>query len=270
MTDFSRYEHIQIDRRGAVLVLTLNRPERLNAVNGRLHAEFATIFRDANDDDESRVVLLTGAGRAFCSGGDVKGMSESDSGSNVLVRRDPAQVRGEAQEIVHSMLDLQKPLLAMVNGAAVGLGATIALLCDVVVASDRARIGDRHVNVGLVAGDGGAVIWPLLMGINKAKELLMTGELIMGDDLLRLGIVNHLVPHDDLETFTMDLANRLAGMAPFAVRATKVTINKLLKQRVEAVLDAGLAWERLSMSTEDHREATAAWVDKREPVFTGR
>ena len=269
MPDFSRYEFIQISRQGPILILTMNRPERLNAIHAALHAELASVFRDANQDEESRVVVLTGAGRAFSAGGDIQGMEQRGSGQSVLDQAF-STVRTEAQEIVHTLLDLQKPIVSMVNGPAVGLGATIALLCDVVIASDKARIGDTHVNVGLVAGDGGCMIWPMLVGVNKAKELLMTGELIAGDELLRLGIVNHLVPQDDLERFSMEVANRLAGMAPFAVRATKVAVNKLLKQQAETVLDVGLAWEAITAHTEDHREAVRAYTEKRPPVFSGR
>ena len=163
MVNYDGYEHIQAERNGNILTLTLNRPERMNAVNGRMHTELSTIFREVNADNETWAVVLTGAGRAFCAGGDVGGMASSESGSNT--ERRVAEVRGEAQQIVHSMLDLEKPLVGKINGAAVGLGATIALLCDVVVATEKTRIGDRHVNVGLVAGDGGAVIWPWLVGI---------------------------------------------------------------------------------------------------------
>ncbi len=268
MPDFDRYEFIEVTRDENVLVLTLNRPDRLNAVHGPLHTELSTIFRDANEDQESGAVLLTGAGRAFCAGGDVQGMSAAGAGS--ISNERYAEVRGEAAQIVRSILDLEKPLVSKVNGAAVGLGATIALLCDVVVASDRAKIGDRHVNVGLVAGDGGALIWPLIVGVNKAKELLMTGDLIEGDELRRLGIANHVIPHDELDGFSMALAKRLAGMAPYACRASKVAINKILKQRAELVQDIGLSWEWLSMQKQDHHEAATAWVEKREAVFTGR
>ncbi|MEE9276939.1 MAG: enoyl-CoA hydratase/isomerase family protein [Dehalococcoidia bacterium] len=268
MADYRGYQFIQAEMDDDVLVLTLNRPERLNAVHGPLHTELSKIFRDVNRDTDAKAVVLTGAGRAFCAGGDVQGMSERGAGSISTERY--AEVRGEAVEIVNSILDLEKPLIAKVNGAAVGLGATIALLCDVVVASDKARIGDRHVNVGLVAGDGGALIWPLLVGVNKAKELLMTGDLIQGDELRQLGIANHVVPQDELDSFTMDLAKRLAGMAPYACRASKVAINKIVKQRAELVMDIGLSWEWLSMQKADHHEAATAWVEKREPVFTGR
>jgi enoyl-CoA hydratase len=267
MVDYSGYEHILAERDGNILTLTLNRPDRMNAVNGRLHTELSTIFREVNRDNEAWAVILTGAGRAFCAGGDIGGMASSESGSNLEHR--VAEVRGEAQEIVYSILDLEKPLVGKINGAAVGLGATVALLCDVVVASVKARIGDRHVNVGLVAGDGGAVIWPWLVGINKAKELLMTGELIQGDDLARLGIVNHLVDSEELDAFCLTKARELAGMAPYAARATKQTLNKILKKQAEEVMDVGLAWEWLSMRQDDHREATSAFVEKREAHFKG-
>jgi enoyl-CoA hydratase len=268
MPDFSAYEHIEVTREGDLLVLTLNRPERLNAVHGPMHNELSRIFRDAHRDEESKAVVLTGAGRAFCAGGDVQNMNEAGAGS--ITEERYAEVRGEAAEILHSILDLEKPLISLVNGAAVGLGATIALMCDVVVASDRAKIGDKHVNVGLVAGDGGALIWPFLVGVNKAKELLMTGDLIEGEELARLGIANHVVPADELDTFGKDLARRLAGMAPYACRASKVAINKIIKQRAELVVDIGLSLEWLSMQKADHREAAAAWTEKRDPVFTGR
>jgi enoyl-CoA hydratase len=249
VVDFSRYQHIQVERRGAVLVLTLNRPDRLNALNRELHTELSTIFRDANRDEESMVVVLTGAGRGFCAGGDIKAARETPGKSNV--HRRPYEVYGESREVVMSMLELEKPLIAMVNGPAAGAGATFALLCDIVVASDRATIGDRHVNAGLVAGDGGAAIWPLLIGVNRAKELLMTGRMVGGEDLLRLGLVNHLVPHEELEARTMAIAEELAALPPYAVRATKMTVNRLLRRQAEDTLDIGLAWEHLSIGGED-------------------
>ena len=268
MTDYSDFEFIKSRYEGKVLVLTLNRPERLNAVHGPLHNELSRIFRRVNNDNDAWAVLLTGEGRGFCAGGDVQNMSEGGAGSIGSHARF-AEVRGEAAEIVESILDCEKPIVAAVNGAAVGLGATIALMCDVVVCSETAKVGDRHVNVGLVAGDGGAVIWPLIVGPNKAKELLMTGDLITGPELLSMGIANHVVPQEEVMSFSMDLADRLASMPPYACRATKNTINKMLKQQAELVLDMGLSWEWLSMQQDDHREASTAWVEKREAVFSG-
>lgn len=268
MADYSEFEFITAEHQGKILVLTLNRPERLNAVNSRMHYELSKIFRVVNDDNDAWAVVITGAGRGFCAGGDVQDMSEAGAGS-IGAHTRFAEVRGEPASIVESILDCEKPIVAAVNGAAVGLGATIALLCDVVVCSDRAKIGDRHVNVGLVAGDGGAVIWPLLVGPNKAKELMMTGDLMTGDDLLRLGIANHVVPPEEVMEKAMERANALAALPPYALRATKNLINKMLKQQAELVLDIGLSWEWLSMSKSDHQEAATAWVEKREPNLTG-
>jgi enoyl-CoA hydratase len=262
--DLSSYEHIAFHREGDVLVMTLNRPERLNAIHPPMRHEIVRAFKEL-DDDESRAVIITGAGRAFCAGGDVQRMDKQGGSST---REKFAQVR--TGEIPRAQLDLEKPSIAMVNGVAVGLGASIALMCDVVVASETARIGDRHVNVGLVAGDGGALIWPLLVGINKAKELLMLGDLVEGADLERLGIVNHLVPTEKLEPFTMELAQRLAAMPPYAVKATKITVNTLLRDKLSSVLDLGLGYEHYSAKMADHREATSAWTEKRTATFTGK
>ena len=261
--DLSTYEHIEFRREGDVLVMTLNRPERLNAVHPPLRMELIRAFNEL-DEDESRAVVITGAGRAFCAGGDVQRMDEQ-GGSSTRVQF--AQVR--TGEIVRAQLDLEKPCVAAVRGPAIGLGASIALMCDVVVASETARIGDRHVNVGLVAGDGGALIWPLLVGLNKAKELLMLGDLVEGEDLERLGVVNHLVPDDELDARSLELAQRLAAMPPYAVKATKITVNTLLRDKLSAVLDLGLAYEHYSAKMADHREATRAWSERRDGVFTG-
>lgn len=267
MTDFSRYSMIKVDREDDILILTLNRPERLNAVTGEMHTELAHIFMDADRDEQSNVVVITGEGRAFCAGGDVGGMT-SEAGSNLI--QHGVRVRGEAHQIVEGILGVEKPVIAMVNGPAVGLGATIALLCDVVVAADDARIGDTHVKVGLVAGDGGAVIWPLLIGVNRAKEFLMTGDLITGKDAAAIGLVNHAVPREELRQFTMSIARKLGDQMPYAVRATKVAVNRMLRRQVLEMMDACLGWEDLSMKMADHREAAAAFKERRRPSFVGR
>jgi enoyl-CoA hydratase len=267
MADLSSYRTIKVDREGDILILTLNRPERLNAVNGEMHRELAHIFVDADRDQESNVVVVTGAGRAFCAGGDVGGMT-SEAGSNLI--QEGVRVRGEGHLVVESLLAVEKPVIAMVNGPAVGLGATIALLCDVIVAAEDARIGDRHVNVGLVAGDGGAVIWPLLIGVARAKEYLMTGDLVNGKEAAAMGLVNHAVPPEELRSFTMSLARKLGDQMPYAVRATKAAVNRMLRRQVLDMMDACLAWEELSMKMADHREAAAAFLERRKPHFVGR
>jgi enoyl-CoA hydratase len=256
------YEFILSERAGDVLLLTLNRPDRLNAVHGPMQVELERVFRDADRDRGSKAIVLTGAGRAFCAGGDVQTMEKGpdwDEGTDTH----SAQIHSRARNLVYAMLDMEKPLVAMVNGAAVGLGATLALLADVVVASNRARIGDRHVSVGLVAGDGAQMIWPMLIGMNRAKEFLMTGDLVEGENLVRTGLVNHLVPEDELRTFTLSLAERLAAQPAYACRATKQLLNAQIRHQASISLDLGLAWEHLAEQMPEHVEAARAWTEGR-------
>ena len=264
MLDQANYETILIERRSdGVTVLTLNRPERLNAVNGAMHSELAQVFIDLQRDGDTRAAVLTGAGRGFCAGGDFGG------GSNMTPKSGMTMMQ-EARRIVDGLLDLEKPIVAAVNGPAVGLGATIALCCDVVIAARNARIGDPHVKMGITAGDGGAVIWPLLIGVNRAKELLMTGDLVSGDEAYRLGVVNHVVEDGEALPEALKLAGRLAAGAPFAVQSSKTAVNKLIKAVSNLVLPYSLAIEEVSMTKADHREAVSAFQEKREPRFTGR
>lgn len=257
------YETIQIEKADGVATLTLNRPERLNAVNGIMHSELSTVFNDVQSDSEVRAAVITGAGRAFCAGGDFS------SGSNMRPKSGLSMMQ-EARRIVDGILDLEKPLIAAVNGPAAGLGATVALCCDVVIAARGARIGDPHVKMGITAGDGGAVIWPLLIGVNRAKYMLMTGELVGAEDAMRMGLVNRVVDDGEALAEATSLARRLASSAPYAVQSTKVSVNKLIKSVSNLVLPLSLSLEEVSMTKEDHREAVRAFQEKREPNFTGR
>ena len=262
MADYSDYQHFKTERHGRVLKLSFNRPEKLNAVNSALHGELARIFYDVNQDTEAFAVLLTGEGRAFCAGGDIEGM-ETTGG-------DWGKTVSEAKKIITDLLDLEIPIIAAINGPAVGLGATVALFCDVIFASDKARIGDPHVKVGITAGDGGAVIWPLLCGVARAKEMLMTGDLLNAEDAYRLGLVNHVVAHDELMDKAMAMAQRLANGPAYAIRSSKMSVNKMIKNTANLILDTSLAWEGHSFRTKDHQEAVRAFLEKREPKFEGR
>ncbi len=258
------YETILIDKRpNGVAVATLNRPEKLNAVNGVMHNELSRLFLDAEADAEVRVVLLAAAGRAFCAGGDFGGGSPPGGGDGRNMMR-------EARQIVDNLLDCTKPVVSAVNGYAMGLGATIALLADVVVASDKAIFADTHVNMGIGAGDGGAVIWPLLMGVNRAKYYLMTGERLPAAEAEKLGLVNFVVEHDALMERATEIAVRLAEGPGKAISASKVPINKFIKMVSNLVLPLSLSLEEASMGSADAREAAAAFVEKREPKFVGR
>lgn len=264
MVDYSRYECIQVEHRDKILTLTLNRPQALNAVNSKLHTELAQIFADVQWDEEANVVVLTGAGRAFSAGGDIKWMEEMAKPATLQT------VLWEGKKIINDLLELEKPIIAKVNGAATGLGATIALFCDIIISSTEGKFADPHVKVGVGAGDGGAVIWPLLIGVCKAKELLMTGDLIGAEEAERIGLINRVVPPDKLDETVQQMATRLANGAIRAIRATKVSVNKLLKANANLILDASLALEGHCFNTEDHREAVRAFIEKRQPRFTGK
>jgi enoyl-CoA hydratase len=263
MIDFSKYQTIQHARRGRILTFTLNRPDTLNAVDKAMHGELATIFNDAADDPLSDVIILTGAGKAFSSGGDIVWMQ-------TMIDEGFEQTAREAKRIIFSLLDCEKPIIAKVNGHATGLGATIALFCDVIFASDAAKVGDPHVIVGFTAGDGGSVIWPQLIGYARAKEYLMTGDLIPAPDAARMGLINYALPATELDERVAKFADRLADGALNAIRSTKMSINIGLKHLAHSVMDACLAFETLSNATRDHQEAVTAFREKRRAVFVGR
>jgi enoyl-CoA hydratase len=260
----AKYRTLRFLRRARVLTIVLDDPARLNAVSEAMHHELATVFRDAALDPGSDVIVLTGAGRAFSSGGDIAQMQK--------VADDPALFRAgmePAKQIVFSLLDLEKPIVAKINGHAVGLGATLALFCDVSFMADSARIGDPHVAIGLVAGDGGAVIWPQLIGFARAKEFLMTGALLDAAKAEAIGLVNHCVPAAELDGAVDAFCDKIAAGALQAIRWTKTTVNLELKRIAHAAMDPGLAFEALSAASRDHAEAVAAFRAKRPPKFSG-
>ncbi|MDO8705609.1 MAG: enoyl-CoA hydratase-related protein [Sulfuricaulis sp.] len=247
------------------MTIALNRPEQRNAVNARLHHELSRVFSDAQRDSDSDVVVLTGNGTAFCAGGDIDWMQLSVDQPDEFEK-----TAREAKDIVYSQLDLEKPLICKLNGHATGLGASLALLCDIIIASDEAKIGDPHVSVGLVAGDGGALIWPQLVGYAKAKKYLLTGELMLAVEAERIGLVTDVVPLAKLDTAVDAMAQRLVSGATKAIRWSKVTINLPLRQLFHSYFDAGVAYECLSNLTADHAEAVKAFRERRKPVFTGK
>ena len=261
--EFSDYQRMRLTRRDRILTIALDNG-KVNAVDGRMHKELARVFLDAQDDDGSDLVILTGEGRAFCAGGDMDWF--------MMTIEDPREFRAiapEAKRIVNSLLDLEKPLICRLNGAAAGLGATIALLSDIIVAADTAAIGDPHVKVGLVAGDGGAIIWPQLIGFARAKELLMTGDMLPADEAARLGLVNYSVPADELDAKVDEIAAKILGNPRWAVRWTKTATNLTLRELAVKLLDPAIAYETVTNMTADRREAVTAFMERRKPEFTG-
>ena len=256
------YQTIALSRKGRLLTITLNRPDTLNAVNLEMHEELADVFNFAALDEHSDVVVLTGAGRAFSAGGDLEHISRNAANPELF----DAEVR-LAKRIVFALLDLDKPLVCRMNGHAVGLGATLALLSDVIFASESAKIGDPHVAIGLVAGDGGAAIWPQRIGFGRAKEYLLTGELLTARQAAEIGLVNHCVPAAELDVAVEAFCQRLLNGSRNAIRWTKVLINLELKRVATAVMDAGIAYEAVTVRSADHREGVKALLEKRKPAF---
>jgi enoyl-CoA hydratase len=262
--DFGAFKAIAFRRDGKVLHATLNRPDSLNAIDDDMDRDLARLFGDVAADAETNVLVLTGAGRAFSAGGDIEHMQRLIDQPNLFLDGMAA-----AKRIVFSLLDCPKPVIAKVNGAAVGLGATIALFSDLIYAADTAKFGDPHVKVGYVAGDGGAVIWPQLIGYARAKEYLLTGDLLTGAEAARIGLINRALPADQLDAAVDEIAQRLANGASRAIQWTKLSVNTTLKQVAQQVMDTSLAYEALSNLTKDHQEAVNAFREKRAPRFTG-
>jgi len=261
-TGLPAFRTIELSRRGRLLTLTMNRPESLNAVNLALHEDLADALWFAQCDQGSDVVVMTGAGRAFSAGGDL----EHISGNAADPRRFDNEAR-LAKRIVFTMLDIDKPVICRMNGHAVGLGATLALMSDVIFAAEHAKIGDPHVALGLVAGDGGAVIWAQRIGLGRAKEYLFTGELVTAAKAAEIGLVNHCVPAEQLDAAVDAFCDKLLAGATGAIRATKILTNLELKRVAHAVMDAGIAYESVSVRSADHLEGIAALRDRRPPSF---
>jgi enoyl-CoA hydratase len=262
---FASYQHLRFQRAGRVLTIVMDRPEVKNAANIRMHNELSRVFADAQRDAGSDILILTGAGDAFSSGGDITSMRDK-----IADRALWNDTVNEARALFYSILDLDKPLIARINGAATGLGATLAVYADISIAAETAVIGDPHVKVGLVAGDGGALMWPMLIGFQKAKELLFLGDNISAMEAARLGLITHAVPMAELDARIEALTVRLAKLPPLALRGTKKAINHTLKGLALATFEYGVSLETQSQLTRDHAEAVAAFVEKRKPVFTGR
>lgn len=259
-----RCERILVERRGRVLYLTLNRPEVLNAADATMQRELATVFRDIAHDPDTHVVVITGAGNAFSAGGDVETMLDKIENPAAWQR-----TVEDAREITFGLIDLDRPVIAKVRGPAVGLGATLALLADIVICAPNAKIGDPHVRMGLVAGDGGALLWPMLIGRHRAMEYLLTGELLTAEQAERAGLCNRVVDDADLDEYVRDLAERLANAPTVAIRGTKRAVNLALRQAADAVQEAHFGMETLSHYSHDRREAATAFIERREPVFRG-
>jgi enoyl-CoA hydratase len=259
------YRALHFDRIGDVLRVVIDHPDSaLNSVDALLHDELTRLFRDLKREDTARAVLFTGRGRAFSAGGDFAWFPTLDDLAKL------EHLRRDAKQMIWDLLDVELPIVVALNGPAVGLGASLALLCDVIFMAPQATLVDPHVRVGIVAGDGGAAIWPLVLGPARAKQFLLTGDPVSAEDAYRMGRVNRGVEADALEEEALAFATRLAAGAPLAVRYTKQAVNKLVKDALNTAFDTSTALEIVTFQSEDHREALAAMREKRKPVFRGR
>jgi enoyl-CoA hydratase len=263
-TDTNGYEHIiwtGPDEHG-VATLTFNRPDVRNAFNERMYAELTDVLRPLRGADDIGAVLVTGAGDAFCAGGDFSMIGRF--GENEAYAR---RIMDQGVQLPQDWLRVRPPIVAAVNGHAMGLGANLALLSDIVVMSERARIGDTHVRAGIVAGDGGALIWPLLVGPNRAKELLMTGNQVTAQDAWRMGLVNHIVAPEDLLPKARVLAVQLATGPRHAIAWTKQAVNLSMLREASWMLTLTNAQEARTMGQADIREGVASFQEGRKPVW---
>ncbi len=256
------YEFLSFERpRPGVLLLVLDRPDRLNATNEPMHTELARVWRDVADDEESRAVVVAGRGSTFCAGGDL-GMIERQVANFDLVRR----AMSEAADVVRGILDCPKPVVSAVRGAALGAGLAVALLADVSIVAEDARLGDGHVRLGIAAGDHAVLLWPLLCGMAKAKLHLLTGEMLDGREAERIGLVSRCLPSEEVVPAALDLAERLATGSASALQWTKSALNHWYRALLPA-FDASLALEMLGFFGPDVGEGLAALAENRQPRF---
>jgi len=259
--NYGEYRHLRFDLKpNGVLLVTLDRPP-VNATDARLHWELTEAWRTIDVDPKAKIVLVTGAGKAFSAGGDTEMLEQMAGNAAAIVR-----TMREAADIVYNMANLEKPIISAINGVAVGAGLAVALMADISIMSETARITDGHLRLGVGAGDHAAIIWPLLCGMAKAKYYLLTAEFIDGKEAERIGLVSLCAPPDKLMDKAWEVANRLAAGPQSALRLTKRALNNWLRV-AGPIFDASLAYEMLNFLEDDVREGLAALKEKRPPRF---
>jgi 2-(1,2-epoxy-1,2-dihydrophenyl)acetyl-CoA isomerase len=259
------YQTLILEKENGIATITLNRPEVLNALNMKLTEELGLAIEDIEKDDTARVLVITGAGRAFCAGGDLKDFP-LNPGDMVA----STEALEKWHSVLLSMRRLEKPVIASVNGVAVGGGFDLALMCDMRIASENARFGEVYVRIGATSDSGGTYLLPYLVGTAKACELLFTGDIIDANEAERIGLVNKVVPAAKLESTTKELAAKLANGPPRAMGMMKTAIYMSLTQDIESALRYVVYMTCLCLQTEDAREGIAAFAEKRQPVFRGK
>jgi enoyl-CoA hydratase len=263
VVDYGRYQHLRFEHRDhGILWITIDRPEALNATNRRLHTELCEVWKDVTLDEQTKVAVITGEGRAFSAGGDLDDMVDRMAGNfdNMTT------LAKEAGDLVYNIVECPKPIISAINGVAVGAGLVVALMADISIMAKEARITDGHTRLGVAAGDHAVILWPLLCGMAKAKYYLMSCDFIDGEEADRVGLVSKSVPLAELYDEAMSVATNLATGAQWAIRWTKRSLNLWLKQAAPQ-FDASLAYEMLAFFSDDVKEGSAAIKAKRPPEF---
>lgn len=264
------FESVVLEKKDGVGILTLNRPEKMNALNSAMEREMVAAVGAIDQDEGIRVLVVTGAGKAFCSGADLASMPgdmppDQIPGAEKLRLR----FRDRLHRIILGVHRLKQPTIAMVNGAAVGMGLDLACACDIRLAAEDARLSSGFVRLGLFPGTGGTWLLPRIIGISRAFDLTYTGDVIDGRRAEQLGLVSRAVPAAELEKETMALARRIAAGPPIATRFIKSLTYRGLELDLEAALELAAASETITLTSKDHREGVAALRQKREPLFRG-
>jgi enoyl-CoA hydratase/carnithine racemase len=265
-------DFVSVEKHDGIAILTLNRPEQLNAIGEHAHcADIVAAIENIGDDPSINVAILTGSGRAFSAGGDLQRMKDRNGiGPLDSPAATRANYRQGIQRIPRAFQNLEVPIIAAVNGHAVGVGCDIACLCDIRIASDRAKFAASFIKMGLVPGDGGAWVLPRVVGFSKAAEMLFTGDPLTADQALACGLVSQVVPADKLMDTARALAQRIVVNPAKALRMTKRLLLHAQQLHLDEVLEMSAAMQALAHETEDHAEAVSAFLEKRSPSFTGR
>ncbi len=260
--DYAHYQQLSFERRdNGVLLITLDRPEKYNATDERMHGELARVWHDVSKDPDTRAVVITGAGKAFSAGGDLA-MVERMAGDHEAV----AHMLDEMSEMVYGIVNCDKPVVSAINGVAVGAGTVVGLLADISICAEDAKIGDGHVKLGVAAGDHAAIVWPLLAGLAKSKYYLLTGEMVTGAEAERIGLVSKSVPREQVLDEALRVADVLGTGSQRAIRWTKRALNSWIRD-AGPIFDQSAAYEMLSFMTPDVVEGYTALREKRAPVF---
>jgi enoyl-CoA hydratase/carnithine racemase len=258
-----KFKTVLYEKKDKVVLITLNRPEKLNAINIQMNSDLIDALEEAKNDDTVRSIVITGAGKAFCAGGDI-----SDFTKGAFTSKDkkvkPKVIRPQ------NLFYLNKPIIAAVNGVAVGFGTNLTICCDIVYASENASFGEFFIRMGIIPDMNGSLLLPLLVGPHKAKELIFSGKRIDASEALRIGLVNQIFPQEQLLPKTMEFAHHLAKQAPIALSLSKKAIHKGYEKIFDEMIKLQWEYNEICYASEDHKEAAQAFLEKRKPFFKGK